>query len=50
MAGDVVNIKVRSPLKQRSGLTGKYYAIPYWPYCQTLGCKQKIHLDRDVKK
>ncbi len=27
MAGEVLNIKVCSPLKQRSGLTGKYHEI-----------------------
>ena len=30
MAGEVINIKVCSPLKLRSGLTGNYHAIcPY---------------------
>ena len=32
MAGDVLNIKVCSPLKQRSGLTGKYHAICHYSY------------------
>ncbi len=32
MAGDVVNIKVCSPLKLRSGLTGKYHAICHYSY------------------
>ena len=32
MAGDVVNIKVGSPLKQLSGLTGNYHAICHYSY------------------
>ena len=32
MAGDVVNIKVCSPLKLRSGLTGKKPAICHYSY------------------
>ena len=32
MAGDVANIKVSSPLKLRSGLTGKYHAICHYSY------------------
>jgi hypothetical protein len=32
MAGEVVNIKVYSPLKQRSGLTGKCHAICHYSY------------------
>jgi len=32
MAGDVANIKVCSPLKLRSGLTGKYHAICHYSY------------------
>jgi hypothetical protein len=32
MAGDVVNIKVCSPLKLRSGLTGKYHATSHYSY------------------
>ena len=32
MAGNVLNFKVCSPLKQRSGLTGKYYAICHYSY------------------
>lgn len=32
MAGDVVNIRVCSPLKLRSGLTGKNHAICHYPY------------------
>ena len=36
MAGDVVNIKVCSPLKLHSGLTRKYYAICHYSYNLTL--------------
>ena len=32
MAGNVVNIKVCTPLKLRSGLTGKYHAICHYSY------------------
>ena len=32
MAGDVVNIKVCSPLKLHSGLTGNYHAICHYSY------------------
>jgi len=32
MAGKVANIKVCSPLKQRSGLTGSYHAICHYSY------------------
>ncbi len=32
MAGNVVNIKVCSPLKLRSGLTGNYHAICHYSY------------------
>ena len=32
MAGDVVNIKVRNPLKLRSCLTGKCHAICHYSY------------------
>jgi hypothetical protein len=33
MAGDVVNIKVYSPLKLRSGLTGNYHAPDSYRVC-----------------
>ena len=40
MAGIVVNIKIRSPLKLCNGLTGKCYAICHYSYnlplCATL--------------
>ena len=32
MAGKVLNIKVRSQLKLRSGLTGKYHANCHYSY------------------
>ena len=32
MAGDVANVKVCSPLKLRSGLTGKCHAICHYSY------------------
>jgi len=32
MAGKVLNIKVCSPLKLRSGLTGNYHAIYHYSY------------------
>ncbi len=32
MAGKALNFKVCSPLKPRSGLTGKYYAICHYSY------------------
>ena len=32
MSGKLVNIKVFSPLKLRSGLTGKYHAICHYSY------------------
>ena len=41
MAGDVVNIKLCSPLKQRSGLTGKCHAICHYSYNLPLGNIQK---------
>jgi len=41
MAGNVVNIKVFSPLKQRIGLTGKYHAICHYSYNLPLGLMLK---------
>jgi hypothetical protein len=32
MAGDVVNMKVNNPLKQRNGLTGNCHAICHYLY------------------
>jgi hypothetical protein len=37
MAGQVINIKVYSPLKLRSGLTGNCFEMPYFSYCHPLG-------------
>ena len=41
MAGKVVNIKVCSPLKLRSGLTGNYHAICHYSYNLPLGARLK---------
>jgi hypothetical protein len=41
MAGDVVNIKVCSPLKLYSGLTGNYHAICHYSYNLPLGARLK---------
>jgi len=41
MAGDVVNIKLCSPLKQRSGLTGKCHAICHYSYNLPLPARLK---------
>lgn len=32
MAGEIVNIKLCSPFKLNSGLTGKYHAICHYSY------------------
>jgi len=40
MAGDVVIIKVCSPLKLRSGLTGNYHAICHYSYNLPLGTNE----------
>jgi hypothetical protein len=45
MAGDVVNIKVYSPLKLRSGLTGKNHAICHYSYNLPLGVIQKKQIN-----
>ncbi|SHJ78092.1 hypothetical protein SAMN05444280_1304 [Tangfeifania diversioriginum] len=47
MAGNVVNIKVCSPLKLRSGLTGNYYAIRHYSYNLPLAV---IMTQRNVSK
>ena len=53
MAGEVTNIKVCSPLKQRSRLTGNYHAICHYSYnlplavivnVQALNARQKLNL------
>jgi len=41
MAGDVGNIKVCIPLKQRSGLTGKCHAICHYSYNLPLAASEK---------
>jgi len=43
MAGDVVNIKVCSPLKLRSGLTGKCHAICHYSYNLLLCASARDH-------
>ncbi len=43
MAGNVVNIKVCTPLKLRSGLTGKYHAICHYSYNFPLCTSVKCH-------
>ena len=44
MAGKVLNIKVCSPLKLRSGLTGKYHAICHYSYNLPLAC----HAEKEI--
>jgi len=48
MAGDVANIKVFSPLKLRSGLTGKYHAICHYSYNLPLAVTQReiVHTNK----
>jgi hypothetical protein len=41
MAGDVVNIKVCSPLKLNNGLTGNYHAICHYSYNLPLPASRK---------
>jgi hypothetical protein len=43
MAGKVLNIKVCSPLKLRSGLTGNYHAICHYSYNLPLYARLKRH-------
>ena len=55
MAGDVVNIKVYSPLKLRSGLTGKKPAICHYSYnlpsdCLKTSFHERIIWVADFKK
>ncbi len=45
MAGDVVNIKVYSPLKLRGGLTGNYHAICHYSYNLPLATSKKKQHD-----
>lgn len=47
MAGNVANVKDCSPLKQRSGLTGKYHAICHYSY--NLPLAHILKADRTVK-
>ncbi len=41
MAGKVVNIKVCSPLKLRSGLTGNYHALCHYSYNLPLATRRR---------
>jgi len=52
MAGDVVNIKVCSPLKLRSGLTGNYHAICHYSYNLPLYArlKRQRYIDKLTEK
>ena len=43
MAGKVLNIKVCSPLKLRSGLTGNYHAICHYSYYLPLAVSFERH-------
>ncbi|OQX80754.1 MAG: hypothetical protein B6D64_02805 [Bacteroidetes bacterium 4484_276] len=47
MAGKVLNIKVCSPLKLRSGLTGNYHAICHYSYNLPLPTSQKKTEDNE---
>ena len=42
MAGDVVNVKICSPLKQRIGLTGKSFETRHYSYNLPLATILKI--------
>jgi len=44
MAGKVLNLKVCSPLKLRSGLTGNYHAICHYSYNLPLAVRLKTML------
>lgn len=44
MAGNVANIKVCAPLKQRCGLTGKNHAICHYSYNLPFKLLNKIKL------
>jgi len=48
MAGKVLNIKVCSPLKLRSGLTGKYHAICHYSYNLPLPPMLRQHTDYET--
>ena len=53
MAGNVVNMKVCSPLRLRSSLTGKYHAIRHYSYNLPLATSQIISTNNylhDLKK
>ena len=48
MAGEVVNIKVCSPLKLRSGLTGKCHAICHYSFNLPLPVMQGRHCQTET--
>jgi hypothetical protein len=48
MAVKVLNIKVCSPLKLRSGLTGNYHAICHYSYNLPL-CRMRKRIINNVK-
>ena len=50
MAGEVENIKVYSPLKLRSGLTGKYHAICHYSYNLPLGTIKTNEYENENEK
>lgn len=50
MAGDVVNIKVCSPLKLHSGLTGNYHAICHYSYNLPLAAIVKQQDNHNMNK
>ncbi len=45
MAGEVLNIKVFSPLKLRSGLIGNYHAICHYSYNLPLALSWKTRFN-----
>ena len=47
MAGKVLNIKVCSPLKLRSGLTGNYHAICHYSYNLPLPTRRRKNSDTE---
>ena len=50
MAGDVVNIKVCSPLKLCSGLTGNYHALCHYSYNLPLCAMVKKTLKQQITR
>jgi len=50
MAGDVANIKVCSPLKRHSGLTGNYHATCHYSYNLPLPAMSAHQVDCEEEK